>query len=353
MRLPTYILLLLTIIILSCQVEERENTLDLESYDLEQYDYLTEIPLGSNLGFKNRTNKTVALGRLLFYDNLLALNQNVSCGSCHQQSKAFADNLTLSRGLFLDETSRNTQSLAYAGFQGRFFWDGRSRDIEEAVLEPIMNHSEMAMPNIELLIERLNETEHYPKLFEEAFGSSQKYDYNGEITGHLIGTSMAEFIESLYNFDSPYDFGFQNEFTNFSKEELNGMKIFEEKGKCQSCHLTYLFGTYYGTTNIGLYDDYADKGSGSGRFRVPSLRNIEVTGPYMHDGSIETLEEVVEHYNSGIKNHPNLSWHLTDQNKNPIKLNLSEEEKSDLVAFLKTLTDQSLLYDERFSNPFR
>ena len=346
MKKTSCILLLTVIVYFSCGISEERNEIDLTNYNLEEFDYFPPFDVGVSLFSSGlKSDKAAALGRLLFYDNNLSLNKNVSCGSCHIQSKAFADNKVLSSGLFGDETQRNTQSVAYAGFQGRLFWDGRTRNLESASIEPILNHSEMSMPDIDMLIDRLNETEHYPVFFDEVF--------NGKIEEGYIGLAIAEFIRSLYNFDAPYDEGFKNDFASFTEEEKKGKEIFEGKGNCMSCHQTHIFGSYYRNTNIGLYNDYKDEGSEKGRFRVPSLRNIELTAPYMHDGSMETLEEVVEHYSTGVKEHDHLDWNLKDWNGNPIRLNLTEDEKSNLVAFLKTLTDNSLVHDEKFSNPYR
>lgn len=314
---------------------------------LEVFDYYDDVPQGSHVRDNSLMgdNKKAALGRILFYDKKLSLNNNVSCATCHKQRFGFGEDQSVSTGLFGESSQRNSSALMYANYRGRFFWEGRSSRLREAVLEPILEHSEMAMPNIEALEAKLSEVDYYPELFNEAFG-------NDVISSFSIGKALGSFIASMYLFDSKYDQGLNVEFINFTQEEKKGLELFNNKAQCRSCHFGYNFDSYYQNANIGLALNYEDEGSGSGSFKVPTLRNIGITSPYMHDGRFKTLDEVIEHYNSGIKKHENLSWHLIDDN-DVKKLNLSEQEKSDLKAFLLTLTDESIAYDPRFSNPFK
>ncbi|MFT4663975.1 MAG: cytochrome c peroxidase [Polaribacter sp.] len=204
-----------------------------------------------------------------------------------------------------------------------------------------------------------------------------------EMTPEGISIAVSEFIQSITSFDSKYDQGVDNNFSNFSPLESLGKAVFFEKANCSGCHVDPLFSPSWGgaSANIGLDLIYEDPGVSStftqvvtedgqlifvenplgiinsGQFKIPSLRNIGLTAPYMHDGPFGTLEEVVEHYNSGIKNHPQLSWHFksfdqTTGNVQPQRMNLTELEKEGLVAFLKTLSGESFRTDEKFSDPF-
>ena len=318
---------------------------NLTEFDLSEFDYFDDRPNGAFLRNSiNRDNKSASLGRLLFYDTQLSRNNNVSCASCHKQAFAFGESKATSEGLFNDKLSRNATALSYVGFRGRYFWDNRSSKLADAVLEPIVNHSEMAMTSIDELSEKLKKSAFYMDLFNQAYGL--------EPSKISISQALASFIASMYSFDSKFDHGRAVDFLNFTEEEKRGKALFEGRTNCSKCHIGVNFDSYYASANIGLDLIPLDEGSGNGRFRVPSLRNIDQTAPYMHDGRFETLEEVIEHYNSGVKPHPNLEWWLKDENQNPNKLNLTDQEKSDLLSFLMTLSDNSLVFDERFSDPF-
>ncbi len=331
----------------ACNSLEVDRSLkEIGEYDLSKFDYYDEVPQGAFLrNGINRNDKSAALGRLLFYDTQLSRNNNVSCASCHKQAFAFGESKAKGEGLFNDQLSRNSTALTYAGFRGRLFWDRRTSELKDAVLEPILDHSEMAMSSMEEVSDKLKESELYVSLFDEAFGVD-------EPDANSIGEALASFIGSMYSFDSKFDHGRDIEFANFSQSEMRGMELFHGRANCDACHAGLNFDRYYNAANIGLDIEYADQGAGNGSFRVPSLRNIDQTAPYMHDGRFETLEEVIEHYNSGIKDHPNLEWWFKDDNQEPIRLNLTDQEKADILAFLMTLSDHSLVFDERFSNPF-
>lgn len=306
------------------------------------------------------TDAGATLGRVLFYDKKLSFNNTVSCGSCHHQAEGFADSKKFSVGFEGQLTGRNANSIVNASMQSSYFWDGREVRLEDMVLKPINNHIEMGIDKIENLDKKLSGTSYYPELFNKAFGST-------EISKVKISKALAQFLRSMVSFGSKAD-----QSANLSAQEEKGFQIFINKANCDRCHaganmrgyyedLSIIGGSVGAFANIGLDEKYSDKGLGAfqaekeGYFRVPTLRNIELTAPYMHDGRFGSLEEVVEHYNSGIKNHPLLSLELRsnwDPNSLPLKLNLTPEEKSDLVAFLKTLTDKKLLADERYSDPF-
>lgn len=313
------------------------------------------------------TNHGATLGRVLFYDKNLSANGTIACASCHQQEKGFSDDDVLSFGFDGGTTGRHSMTLINARYyqRGRFFWDERAVTLEEQVLMPFQDPVEMGM-TIEQVISRVEEQGFYGQLFQNAFGSQQ-------VTADRISKALAQFVRSIVSFSSKYDEGRAltatpgANFPNFTDEENLGKNLFFQTipnggGACFGCHTTEAFvSANPGPQNNGLdAESTSDLGAGEvfpnpifvGRFKTTTLRNIELTAPYMHDGRFATLEEVVEHYNSGIQNHPTLSPALTDQNGNPVQLNFTESEKAALVAFLKTLTDQSVSTGEKWSNPF-
>lgn len=250
--------------------------------------------------------------------------------------------------------------------RGRFFWDERASTLEEQVLMPFQDPVEMGM-TLEQVVSKVREQPYYPELFANAFGSQ-------EVNADRISKALAQFVRSIVSYSSKYDQGRAlaatpgANFQNFTAQENLGKNIFFQTipnggGACFGCHTTEAFiSANPGPQNNGLdAASTTDLGAGGvfnnpifvGRFKTTSLRNIELTAPYMHDGRFKTLEEVVEHYNSGIKNHPTLSPALTDANGNPVRLNLTTTQKSALVAFLKTLTDNSVSTDPKWSDPFR
>lgn len=198
--------------------------------------------------------------------------------------------------------------------------------------------------NQENLSTKLASISYYPTLFTEAFGDDT-------VSANRVSIALAQFLAAMVSDNAKYDEGVKQDFENFSYLENIGREVFNNNGKCNKCHYQPLFTNFWHTTNIGLDQIYTDKGAGNGRFKIPSLRNVELTAPYMHDGRFENLEAVIDHYNEGIQIHPALDWNLRNGD-NPVKLGLTAEEKRGLVAFLKTLTDYEFIEDERFSNPF-
>ncbi|MEM7349101.1 MAG: cytochrome c peroxidase, partial [Chloroflexota bacterium] len=296
------------------------------------------------------TDQGATLGRVLFYDTNLSIDQTVSCASCHQQAHGFSDPDQFSAGISGQVTGRNSMGLANARFfePGTFFWDERAATLEDQVLLPIQSPVEMGLTLAQLQT-RVENLSYYPPLFEDAFGTD-------DVTTERISRALAQFIRSMVAYQSKYDEGVDNNFSNFTAAERAGRQIFEGRGRCDNCHGTDAF-IVEESHNIGLDATTTDRGLGEatgntnddGKFKVPSLRNVALTAPYMHDGRFATLEEVVEHYNSGVQNHPNLDNQL-QQGAQPRRLNLNDTQKANLVAFLHTLTDQSLQYDVRFSD---
>ncbi|MEM9895907.1 MAG: cytochrome c peroxidase [Bacteroidota bacterium] len=312
------------------------------------------------------TNEGATLGRVLFYDKSLSANGTIACASCHKQDKGFSDDAILSIGFNGGLTGRHSMTLINSRFyqRGRFFWDERATTLEEQVLEPFQDPVEMGM-TLEQVVNAVQEQSFYPELFENAFGSP-------EINNDRISRALSQFIRSIVSHSSKYDEGraLSNSpganFPNFTDEENLGKSLFFQTipnggGACFGCHTTEAFvSANPGPQNNGLDLVTTDLGAGAvfnnpifeSRFKTTTLRNIELTAPYMHDGRFATLEEVVEHYNSGIQAHPTLSPALTDDNGNPIQLNFTDFEKAALVAFLKTLTDNSISSEEKWSDPF-
>ena len=298
------------------------------------------------------TDAGATLGRVLFYDKRLSANDTISCSSCHIQEFGFSDPRQFSVGFEGGLTGRNSMGLANARYyeRGRFFWDERADTLEDQVLMPIQDSVEMGM-DLNTLEAKLASTSFYPDLFDEAFGSPQ-------VTSERISLALAQFVRSMVSYQSKFDSAFNNGNPNFNgtltaQENLGRQLFFSNNGSpnCDSCHETVAL-TGDQPRNNGLdANTSADQGAGGGEFKAPSLRNIAVTGPYMHDGRFETLAEVVEHYNSGIQDHPNLANQL-QQNNQPEQLNLTQQEKDALVAFLETLTDETFLADPKFSDPF-
>lgn len=330
----------------------------------------TTSPMGNvriqdNTPFDNPvTNAGAALGRIIFYDVRLSANNTVSCASCHAQEHGFTDPKAFSVGFEGGLTGRHSMSLSNAAYyrNGKFFWDERAGSLEEQVLMPIQDAVEMGMNLFDLEV-KLGLTSFYPSLFDQAFGDEA-------ITSDRISLALAQFIRSMVSYQSKYDqaivAGTLNEpaFASvFTEQEQLGHRLFSgfpggERSSvgCVACHQTASHAMDQAHVNgIDANTQEADQGAGGGFFKSPSLRNIEVGAPYMHDGRFATLEEVVEFYNSGIQRHPNLSPDLTTSGRvggRPIQLGLREEEKAALVAFLKTLTDDTLLTSPLFSDPY-
>jgi cytochrome c peroxidase len=305
------------------------------------------------------TDAGATLGRVLFYDKRLSLNHTISCSSCHQQQHGFSDGRRFSVGFDGGLTGRNSMGLANARWYQRraFFWDERAATLEIQVLQPIQNAMEMGL-TLTGLESRIAAEPYYQTLFNNAFGSPV-------VTSDRISRALAQFVRSIISTQTKYDAGAASNFSNFTAQENQGRQIFNGAGNCNACHGTDNFVPGPNINNNGLENPYVDKGVGAltgrpqdeGLFKVPSLRNIALTAPYMHDGRFATLEEVVEFYNSGVVNHPNLSPPLRNPPGGPNpgaprRLNLSNGQKAALVAFLRTLTDTSLPTDVKFSDPF-
>ena len=298
-----------------------------------------EIPAENQL-----TEARVELGRKLFYEPLLSLDSTVSCGSCHQQEKAFTDGIPIAIGVDGAVGLRNAPTLANIGFAPYFFHDGGVETLELQSQQPIFSMEEMNF-SIAGFLERIEGDEVYERMFREA--------YEREPDAFGISRAIASFERTLISGNSRFDqYEYQGIANALSEQEIRGKAVFfSDESKCSSCHEAPLF-TNHAFENIGLYINYADSGRArishlpedNGKFKVPTLRNVELTAPYMHDGSLETLEEVVAHFNSGGVGHANQSADVKP-------LGLTAQEEADLVAFLKTLTDVSFVSDPDLSDP--
>jgi cytochrome c peroxidase len=297
------------------------------------------------------------LGRALFYDKRLSQNRTVACASCHQQQHGFSDPRTFSTGFQGGLTGRNSMGLTSARYyvRGAFFWDERAATLEAQVLQPIQNAVEMGMTLPELET-RLGAEPYYADLFQQTFGTPA-------VTADRISRALAQFVRSIISTRTKFDAGVGSGFANFTAQENQGRQIFNGIGNCNACHGSDNFVPGAPINNNGLEFPLVDLGRGGitglaqdmGLFKVPSLRNIELTAPYMHDGRFATLEQVVEFYNSGVVDNPNLSPPLRNPPPGPPtprRLGLTAVQKAALVAFLKTLTDLDLQTDAKFADPF-
>lgn len=316
------------------------------------------------------TKMGVELGRHLFYDKRLSKNNTIACASCHLQEFAFTDTARFSLGFEGGKTPRNSMPIFNLRWTPSFFWDTRAATLEEQTLMPIQDHLEMGM-TLEEVVEKLKGLGEYDDRFEKAFETP-------EITSDRISKGLSQFLRSIVSQNSRYDDAEeQGDRAVFTEQEMRGKKLFSihvdpdpenvpgsdgRGANCNDCHVLSTPNlSDYRVSNNGLDMDYSDPGYGKhsstdkwqGTFKTPPLRNIELTAPYMHDGRFKTLREVIDHYDLHIEEHRNLGRDLViSGNYRPMKLDLTDDEKDDLIAFLKTLTDKELTTNPAYSNPF-
>ena len=318
------------------------------------------------------TDEGAFLGRVLFYDKLLSYNGEIACASCHAQQYAFTDPEQYSIGFEGGLTGRNSMSLVNQRFygNGRMFWDERAQTLEDQVLMPIQDQVEMGL-TLEELVARVSEAPYYADLFAQAFGSS-------EVTSIRIAKALAQFVRSLISFDAKWDEGvtqvqnLADNFPNFTDAENRGKRLFlggPGQPSCAVCHLRNsgpneqipnkaIF--YMSRARVNGHPSGQDRGLADvtnntrdeAAFKSPSLRNVALTAPYMHDGVLSTLEDVVDFYDQGINAVSNLDRVLRDLNGQPIQFGFSSQDKEDLVAFLNTLTGSDLMTNAKFASPF-
>ena len=279
----------------------------------------------------------IKLGKKLFFDKILSRDSSISCASCHQPKYAFSDGLITPKGIKERDVLRNTPTLTNIGYNESFLRDGVNPSLEAQVLVPIHEKNEFDFP-ILLVVERLKKRSDYNDLFQKA--------YNSIPTPNFVTKAIACYERTLISGNSRFDqYYYQNSTSSLSKSELRGMDLFFNKLNCIQCHSGFNFSNGE-VVNNGLYEEYKDIGKmrvslsekDNGCFKVPTLRNIAITGPYMHDGSINTLEEVIDHYSKGGNANKNRHEFIKP-------FDITEREKNDLVSFLKSLTDSSFIED--------
>lgn len=322
------------------------------------------------------TDHGATLGRVLFYDQKLSGDGTTSCASCHHQKLAFTDAKRVSVGFRGQAVRRNSMSLINLRYysRGRFFWDERAESLESQVLMPIEDPIEMGH-RLDQLVTQLQEDPLYEPLVRNAFEDHR-------LTQNRISKALAQFIRSIVSVRSRYDVGRSqvdsvlDPFPNFTSQENYGKDQFFGRAKCAACHLpdgvgfaesdgqsrsrqsAFFHLAEPSVNGIDIDAPDVDGGVGQhterqvdfGRFKASSLRNVELTGPYMHDGRFKTLDQVIEHYNWSVRPHRNLDPRLEDFSANGLAL--PEIEKVALAAFLLTLTDHKLIDDPRYSDPF-
>ena len=280
-----------------------------------------------------------ALGEKLFFDTILSRDYSVSCATCHKPEFAFADNVAKSKGIYNQLGERNTPSAMNQSNRNFYFWDGRAETLEEQALGPIENPKEMDLP-LSIAIKRLKNHEKYNKAFYAIYGQAPSRE--------LLAQTLAAFERTLETGNSAFDSYMKEEDTTlFSASAKRGLEIFNTKGKCFDCHFGVDFTGNDRFKNIGLYNgkDLNDEGRYTisknkkdlGAFKVPGLRNIAQTAPYMHNGMHKTLMEVIDYYNEPdkfISNSINRDTLLSEP------LGLSASEKKDLENFLLSLSDK-------------
>ena len=305
------------------------------------------------------TIQGVKLGRMLFYEKMLSGDGEMACASCHLQEFAFTDTAKFSTGIQGLKGGRQAMTVFnMAWHENEFFWDGRAHLLRDQALLPIQDELEMD-ETLENVVAKLSESQTYKDQFIRVFGTD-------EITSEKISLALEQFMNSITSTNSKYD-DFLQDSTVFNASEKRGFELFttdynpffpnESGADCQHCHsgLNFENDKYM---NNGLDATFADDGrekatknaADKGKFKVTSLRNIAITAPYMHDGRFNTLEEVVEHYNSQIKASATLDPALEQTREKG--LFLDAQDKADLVAFLNTLTDKDLTTNSEYSSPF-
>jgi len=308
------------------------------------------------------TVEGIALGRHLFYENRLSGNNTQSCASCHRLNYALSDSLNrYSRGIDGIEGQRNSMALFNLTWHTRFFWDGRSPSLRHQVLQPIQDPIEMHQ-SLPESVRKISQSTQYPALFGAAFGTE-------EVTSDRIARALEQFLLSVVSTDSRFDRYRQNPVLNpLSPSEQRGFDLFMREysapssgrprgADCFHCHGGHLFraDAFF---NNGLdaqpapgYEGSTGLASDRGKFKASSLRNIALTAPYMHDGRFSTLEAVLDHYSQHIQMSPSLDANLRVVYESEGGLNLSNQDKQDIIAFLHTLTDSTFINNPAYQKP--
>ncbi|MCB0430850.1 MAG: cytochrome-c peroxidase [Flavobacteriales bacterium] len=324
-------------------------------YTLPELRYFPPLPVTNN----PPTIEGVDLGRHLFYDPILSVDSSLSCAHCHRQEAAFSDApKKFSTGIRQTPMKRNTMPLFNLAWYPAFFWDGRAADLESQVFQPVRAHDEMDL-DWETAVQRIAGNTFYRARFRSVFGSVQ-------IDSNLVAKAIAQFERVLISNRSRYDSVLARK-AYFTPEESEGFRIVNDqsKGDCLHCHPTdaQALGTTGQFSNNGLDaftrpEQFTDPGRGgvsnlakdTGLFRIPSLRNIALTAPYMHDGRFQTLEEVIDFYSEGVHASYNIDSKMQYAYRHGV--HFTAEDKAQVLAFLKTLTDSAFITDPAFGNPW-
>lgn len=361
------ITILFTVIIPGCEHDHIRPSVDTKD-DLTSILFQPtpfELPIPSNYpkmpipADNPLTEEGIYLGKKLFYDPILSRDSTISCASCHLQEHSFKDPAGISTGVDQRKGRRTSMNLINVGYnQDRLFWDGRSSSLEDQVTGPVEDPNELDhdWPSIESLLRTHAD---YPKLFRKAFGIQSEKEINKD----LISKAIAQFERTLIGSGTTrYDLAIQGKI-ELTQDELEGYMMFTDASpglypdaECAHCHAEPLFTTFEfknnGLETIDNLEDFLDRGRGevtgqimdNGKFKIPTLYNAAISPPYMHDGRFDTLEEVMDHYNSGGHRQPN-----TDPLIRP--LGLTEKQKQQVIAFVKTLTDTVFLQNPAFNPP--
>jgi cytochrome c peroxidase len=274
------------------------------------------------------TAAKVALGKQLYFDKRLSRDNTLSCASCHDPAKGFSDGMAVALGIGGRHGERNSPTILNVAYHSFQFWDGRAGTLEEQALGPILNEIEMGMPSGMALEAKLNAIPGYKRQFQSVFGKP--------VTAEDVARAIAAFERTLLAAEAPYDRFRAGDKVALSDSAQRGMKLFFGKAHCAACHVGPNFtDNAFHNIGIGMQSQKPDNGRQAiskllgdrGTFKTPSLRDVARTAPYMHNGSIKTLEEVVETYNKGGSKNPQL-----DEEIYPLKL--SDREKQDLITFL-------------------
>lgn len=345
----------------NCKKDPEVPTAEEVTYDATLYDFNSgKFPMPD---FNNNppTKEGVALGRMLFYEKMLSKDGSQACASCHLQSHGFTDTARFSIGVEGKKGGRQAMSVFNTAWHtNEFFWDGRAHLLRDQALKPIQDPLEMN-ETLENVFAKLSDSKMYRDQFFRTFNSE-------EVTPEKMSLAMEQFMNTIISNQSKYDKFLAGEMSLTPSEERGRELFFLEFNEflpqksgadCAHCHGGFNFANkLYSNNGLDAEANITDYGrekvtnniNDKGKFKIPSLRNIELTAPYMHDGRFNTLEEVVDHYNNGVKESSTLDPALRPTINTGLRL--TAQDKADLVAFLKTLTDPTLATDERFSSPF-
>ena len=354
------IIIFLIVAIISFSCKKNGVDLSITPYQLEVPNHFPAMPIPED---NPMSVEGVELGRRLFYDTRLSLDNSISCFSCHNQNNGFSDPNTFSVGVNGEIGKRQSMSLVNLGWQSAYFWDGRSETLEEQILHPVRDPIEMNQ-SWEAATEKLKAVDAYKNDFYQVF---RVVDFDST----HVSKAIAQFLRTLISSQSKYDVMYkhknslalnpfeQNLYTQITNEEWAGMDLFFSLtgGDCLHCHDGPLMEVQGLFSNNGLDDDFPDKGrmtvtgdpNDEGKFKAPTLRNIEFTAPYMHDGRFSNLDEVIGHYSFGIVESPTIDPMIEFSHQGGVQLDAQEHQL--VKSFLKTFTDHNFLNNPDFKDP--